>query len=38
MEDLHACLDEALMLSRTRTLDLHDLPELRTVLPIPDGS
>jgi hypothetical protein len=37
MEDLHACLDEALLLARVRTLDLQDLPELRTVLPIPDG-
>jgi len=37
MEDLHACLDEALLLARLRTLDLHDLFELRTVLPIPNG-
>jgi hypothetical protein len=37
MEDLHACLDEALLLARIRTLDLEDLPELRTVLPIPNG-
>ena len=36
-EDLHACLDEALLLARIRTLDLEDLPELRTVLPIPNG-
>ncbi len=36
-EDLHACLDEALLLARVRTLDLVDLPELRTVLPIPSG-
>lgn len=36
-EDLHACVDEALLLARLRTLDLGDLPELRSVLPIPDG-
>jgi hypothetical protein len=36
-EDLHACVDQALLLARMRTLDLDDLPELRTVLPIPNG-
>jgi hypothetical protein len=36
MEDLHACLDEALLLARIRTLDLEDMPEMRTVLPIPN--
>ena len=34
-EDVHACVEEALLLARVRTLDLDDLPELRSVLPIP---
>ncbi|HEX8082183.1 MAG TPA: hypothetical protein VF557_18370 [Jatrophihabitans sp.] len=37
LEDVHACVEETLLLSRIRTLDLVDVPELRTVLPIPDG-
>ena len=37
MEDLHACVEETHLLARIRTLDLEDLPELRTVLPIPNG-
>jgi hypothetical protein len=36
MEDLHAAVEEALLLARIRTLDLEDIPELRTLLPIPD--
>ncbi|MDT0167191.1 hypothetical protein Q9R32_16685 [Actinotalea sp. AC32] len=34
-EDLHACVDELLLLARVRSLDLADVPELRTVLPVP---
>jgi len=37
MEDLHACIEETLLLSRMRTMDLTDVPELRTVLPVPNG-
>lgn len=37
MEDLHACVEETLTLARLRTLDLHDVPELRPVLPIFQG-
>jgi len=36
MEDLHACLDEALLLARLRSLDLSDVPLLRQILPIAD--
>ncbi|WP_134741608.1 hypothetical protein [Nocardioides sp. 503] len=35
VEDLHGCVEETLRLARVRTLDLVDLPELGTVLPIP---
>lgn len=33
-EDLHACVEETLLLARLRTLDLADLPELTHLLPI----
>lgn len=36
-EDVHGCVEEALTLARIRTLDLADIPELRAVLPVPDG-
>jgi hypothetical protein len=35
LEDVHACVEETLLLARIRTLDLADLPELAPVLPIP---
>jgi hypothetical protein len=34
-EDLHACVEETLLAARLRTLDLADIPELGSVLPIP---
>jgi len=34
-EDLHACVEETLRLARLRTLDLADVPEVGSVLPIP---
>lgn len=37
-EDVHACVEETLLLSRMRSMDLTDVPELRTVLPIPNGT
>jgi hypothetical protein len=35
LEDVHACVEETLLLARIRTLDLADLPELAPVLPVP---
>ncbi|MEG3630129.1 hypothetical protein [Streptomyces poriticola] len=35
LEDVHACVEETLLMARIRTLDLADLPELAPVLPIP---
>lgn len=37
LEDVHACVEETLLLSRMRSMDLTDVPELRSVLPIPNG-
>jgi hypothetical protein len=37
MEDLHGCVEETLLLARIRTMDLTDVPELRQVLPVPNG-
>lgn len=37
LEDIHACVEETLLLARVRTLDLAELPELAPVLPIPQA-
>lgn len=34
-EDVHGVVEETLTLARIRTLDLRDIPELRTILPMP---
>lgn len=36
LEDVHACVEETLALSKVRVLDLADLPELSPALPIVD--
>jgi hypothetical protein len=34
-EDVHGVVEDTLTLARIRSLDLHDVPELRSILPMP---